>query len=110
MGRAIGVDLDKAFKLVHKSNMSKLCKNEDDAKQTVEWYKQKFVSGEQPYDSPSYRKSPNGKYWVVYNKSTSKILKSIKYKPVTEDLKKMCYDNNNKKQSESVFEDSQSWF
>ena len=25
MGRAIGVDLDKAFDIVHKSNMSKLC-------------------------------------------------------------------------------------
>ena len=31
MGRAIGIDLDKAFDIVHKSNMSKLCNTEEDA-------------------------------------------------------------------------------
>ena len=51
--------------------MSKLCKNEDEAKQTVEWYKQQYVLEKQPYDSPNYRKSPDGKYWVVYNESTN---------------------------------------
>ena len=47
---------------------------------TVEWYQNQYKEGKQPYDSPNYRKSPNGKYWVVYNESTSKILKSINYK------------------------------
>lgn len=111
MGRAIGVDLDKAFKLVHKSNMSKLCKNEEEAKKTVEWYKQQYELGKQSYDSPSYRKSPDGKYWVVYNESTSKILKSINYKVVTEDLVNLCNESDSPKTSkESVFEDKHEWF
>jgi predicted HAD superfamily Cof-like phosphohydrolase len=77
-GAAYGIDLDKAFDLVHKSNMTKLCANEDEANETVEWYKK----NELRYDSPAYRKSDDGKYWVVYNQSTNKILKSINYKPV----------------------------
>jgi predicted HAD superfamily Cof-like phosphohydrolase len=75
---AIGVDGDKAFKLVHDSNMSKLCKTEEEAIKTVEFYK-----NDGRYDSPAYRLSPDGKYYVVYNESTSKILKSIYYKPVS---------------------------
>lgn len=73
-----GVNADKAFDLVHKSNMSKVCVSEEEAKQTVEWYK----TNEDRYDSPSYRKADYGDYWVVYNESTGKILKSINYKPV----------------------------
>ena len=41
------------------------------------------------YDTPAYRLSDDGANWVVYNESTGKILKSIKYKPVTESLKKL---------------------
>ncbi len=81
MGRAIGVDLDKAFNIVHKSNMSKLCISEEEAQQTVVWYKQQYKDGKLPYDSPNYRKSQNDTHWVVYNESTSKILKSINYTP-----------------------------
>ena len=33
-------DLDKAFDIVHKSNMSKLCVSEKEAQETVNWYKQ----------------------------------------------------------------------
>lgn len=111
MGRAIGIDLDKAFSLVHKSNMSKLCKHEDEAKQTVGWYKQQYELGKQPYDSPNYRKSPDGKYWVVYNESTNKILKSINYRVVTDDLVKLCNQNKSStNEKESVFEDKHEWF
>lgn len=81
MGVSIGCDMDEAFRLVHESNMSKLCTDEEEAKATVQWY----LDNDTPYDSPAYRKSQNGKYWVVYNQSTGKILKSINYKPV--DLK-----------------------
>ncbi|AYV78335.1 MAG: phosphoribosyl-ATP pyrophosphohydrolase [Edafosvirus sp.] len=80
-GASFGIDLDKAFDIVHRSNMSKLCQTEDEAKETVEWYKK----NESRYDSPTYRKSDNGKYWVVYNASTSKILKSINYVPANFD-------------------------
>ena len=76
-GVSFGVNLDKSFDIVHKSNMSKLCKTEKEAEETVEWYKDKFSKKELPYDSPSIRKSNDDKYWVVYNKSTGKILKSI---------------------------------
>ena len=75
---AIGIDGDKAFKLVHESNMSKLCKTEEEAIKTVEFYK---LDGR--YDSPAYRLSPDRKYYIVHNESTSKILKSIYYKPVS---------------------------
>lgn len=77
---SIGVDGDKAFDLVHKSNMSKLCISEEEAKKTVESYK-----NDTRYDSPEYRLSDDGMYYVVFNKSTSKILKSINYKPVNFD-------------------------
>lgn len=36
-GSSLGLDLDKAFGLVHESNMSKLCKDEAEAKETVAW-------------------------------------------------------------------------
>ena len=77
---AIGIDADKAFELVHKSNMSKLCTTEEEAKDTVESYKL-----DSRYDSPHYRLSDDNKHYVVFNKSTSKILKSIKYNPVSFD-------------------------
>ncbi len=78
---ALGVDADKAFDLVHKSNMSKLCKTENEAKETVKSYQ-----SDDRYDSPTYRLSDDGTHYVVYNQSTSKILKSINYNPV-------CFDS-----------------
>ena len=77
-GSSFGIDLDKAFSLIHDSNMTKLCKTEEEAIQTVEWYEK----NEARYDSPTYRLSNDKKYYVVYNKSTGKILKSINYNPV----------------------------
>tara|TARA_A100001015_G_scaffold64441_1_gene71121 strand:- start:5167 stop:5673 length:507 start_codon:yes stop_codon:yes gene_type:complete len=80
-GCSFGIDLDKTFDIVHRSNMSKLCTSEEIAQQTVGWYKQQRDLGNSPYDSPAYRKADDGEYWVVYNESTGKILKSIKYTP-----------------------------
>jgi predicted HAD superfamily Cof-like phosphohydrolase len=74
-GVSFGIDLDKAFDLVHKSNMSKVCETEEIAKETVEWYKK-----DGRYDSPAYKKS--GDKFMVYNESTGKTLKSIHYKAV----------------------------
>tara|TARA_Y100000389_G_scaffold194481_1_gene224543 strand:- start:445 stop:903 length:459 start_codon:yes stop_codon:yes gene_type:complete len=76
-GASFGIDLDKAFNIVHDSNMSKLCKTEDEAKETVDWYKK----NDDRYDSPSYRKGVTGDYWVVFNQSSGKILKSVNYTP-----------------------------
>jgi predicted HAD superfamily Cof-like phosphohydrolase len=82
-GGAFGVNLDQAFDLIHKSNMTKLCKTEEEAKETVEWYKQNYTpGGKYPYDTPEYRLSPDGKYFVPFNASTGKILKSVNYSPV----------------------------
>ena len=71
-------DSDKIFTIVHDSNMSKLCKNEEEAKQTVMKYEQEYKDGKSPYDSPYYYPLDNGLY-VVKNKSTGKALKSINY-------------------------------
>lgn len=79
MGSSLGLDVDRAFDIVHRSNMSKVCKTEEEAQRTVEYYERnKEALG---YDSPAYRPSPNGKYFVVYNQSTMKVLKSINYIP-----------------------------
>jgi predicted HAD superfamily Cof-like phosphohydrolase len=74
-GKSFGIDLDNAFDIVHRSNMSKFCKTEEEAKKTVEWYK----INDSRYDSPEYRQK--GDLWIVYNKSTGKILKSVEYTP-----------------------------
>ena len=85
MGSAIGVNLDETFDMVHKSNMSKVCSTEEEAKRTVEWYTENAESFNQknpaqaPVD-PQY-KIVNGKY-VVYNALTGKVLKNVNYNAV----------------------------
>ena len=79
---AIGIDADRAFDIVHKSNMSKLCKTEEEAQHSVELY---LSETPQRYDSPAYRKADDNVHWVVYNKNTEKILKSHKYTPANFD-------------------------
>ena len=82
LGVQLGIDLDYSFDLVHRSNMSKICDSEQNAVDTVKWY----IENESRYDSPAYRHSKFG--YVVYNKSTGKILKNINYQKV--DLSVMC--------------------
>lgn len=78
MFSSLGVDADKAFDIVYKSNMSKVCSTEQDAKETVKRYLE-----EKPrrYNDPDYKLAPDGKKFLVYNKSTNKILKNYKYNP-----------------------------
>jgi predicted HAD superfamily Cof-like phosphohydrolase len=79
MGCSLGLNLDRAFDVVHHSNMSKSCRTEQEAMDTVAYYeKHKRSLG---YDSPTYRKSPDGNYYIVYNQSTMKVLKNINYVP-----------------------------
>jgi predicted HAD superfamily Cof-like phosphohydrolase len=80
MGIILKFDVDEAFNLVHESNMSKLCKTEEEAQQTVDVYTKDYKNGKSPYDSPYYYKKE--KYYVVKNQSTGKVLKSINYTPV----------------------------
>lgn len=77
-GSRVGVDMDAAFSVVHNSNMSKLCRSREEAESTVQCYSNQKDS---PYDSPAYKISNNGEYYIVYNKSTGKILKSMYYTP-----------------------------
>jgi predicted HAD superfamily Cof-like phosphohydrolase len=77
-GCSMGINLDKTFNLVHESNMTKFCKTEQEAQETVEWYK----LNEKRYKEPSYRKSEDGEHWIVFNAENGKILKSCEYKPV----------------------------
>ena len=80
-GASFGINLNKMFDIVHESNMSKLCKTEEEAKETVQNYERLRNEGKSPYDSPDYRRADDGVNWVVFNKSTGKILKSINYTP-----------------------------
>jgi predicted HAD superfamily Cof-like phosphohydrolase len=78
-GIQIGCDLDKSFTIVHDSNMTKICDNEDLAIETVQNYK----DNDSRYDSPIYKKNEFG--YIILNESTGKILKSIKYTPANFD-------------------------
>jgi len=75
-GGAIGVDLDNAFDIVHKSNMSKSCVSEEEADLTIQHY---IDNPDLGYDTPDKRIV--GNRWVVFNKSSGKILKNINYTP-----------------------------
>ncbi len=98
LGFSLRININKIFDIVHNSNMSKLCKTEEEAIKTVESYNNKYIiykeycekfgidsqeakSVYSPYDSPYYYKSDN--YYLVKNKSTGKALKSINYTPVS---------------------------
>ena len=76
------IDANADFTIVHISNMSKLCNTEDDARNTVTDYEDKFKNGTSPYDSPYYYELPELGKWIVKNKSTGKALKNIKYQKV----------------------------
>ncbi|MEM3062515.1 MAG: nucleoside triphosphate pyrophosphohydrolase family protein, partial [Nitrososphaerota archaeon] len=64
MGVALGIDLDRAFKIVHESNMSKLCCSEQEAMETIDYYKN--ISEFSNVDI-RYRPSIDGKHFVIYN-------------------------------------------
>lgn len=79
-GSSFGINLDKAFDIVQESNMSKSCNDEDTAIKTVSNYKRLYSEGKSPYDTPTYRYDDESKLYIIYNKSTGKILKNIDYK------------------------------
>ena len=69
----LGDKFKALFDEVQRSNMSKACKTEDEAKQTVAHYLAK--DGTECY----YEKKDDK--WLVYRKSDNKTIKSINYSP-----------------------------
>jgi predicted HAD superfamily Cof-like phosphohydrolase len=75
----LGEKFKALFDEVQRSNMSKACKTEEEAKLTVEHYLKK--DGTECY----YEKKDDK--WLVYRKSDNKTIKSINYSPA--DLEKI---------------------
>ena len=69
----LGDKFKALFEEVQRSNMSKACDTEDDAKATVEHYRKKD-------GTECYYQEAEGK-WLVYRKSDNKTIKSINYSP-----------------------------
>jgi predicted HAD superfamily Cof-like phosphohydrolase len=69
----LGEKFKSLFEEVQRSNMSKACNSEDEARATVEHYKQKD-------GTDCYYKQVEGK-WLIYRTSDHKTLKSIHYSP-----------------------------
>jgi hypothetical protein len=70
--------IEPGYAEVQASNLSKICKTEEEANQTV------FIRSEQQGEPCHFEKV--GEYWIVYRTRDSKVMKSINYfKP---DLKK----------------------
>jgi predicted HAD superfamily Cof-like phosphohydrolase len=83
----MNVDLDEAFRLVHESNMTKACLDEDQALLSLEQYKKDMTV----YKDPAVKRSDNGKYWIIFDRATGKTLKSKFYRAV--DLKPLVFGN-----------------
>ena len=73
----LGEKFRELFDEVQRSNMSKACDTEEEAQQTVEYYKQEK-------DTEGYYQERDGKY-LVFRKGDNKTLKSVNYSPA--DLK-----------------------
>ena len=69
----LGEKFKPLFEEVQRSNMSKACKSEKEARETVEHYRKK--DGTECY----YLKE--GDRWLVYRESDNKTIKSIEYSP-----------------------------
>ncbi len=79
----LGNKFKELFEEVQRSNMSKACKSEEEALQTVEYYKKK--------DGTECFYRMEGEKWLVYRKSDNKTIKSIHYSPA--DLKRIIDRN-----------------
>ena len=73
----LGNKFKELFEEVQRSNMSKACSTEDEAKATAQHYQNER-------DTEAYYEKRDGK-WLVFRKGDNKTLKSINYSPA--DLK-----------------------
>lgn len=81
LGYSFGFDVNEGFNIVHDSNMSKACKTEDEAKESIESIKKDGI-----YKNPTYKLSKDGNFYILLS-DNGKILKSKYYKPA--DLSKL---------------------
>ncbi|MDE0471280.1 MAG: nucleoside triphosphate pyrophosphohydrolase family protein [Ekhidna sp.] len=75
----LGERFKELFEEVQRSNMSKACHSEEEAKKTVAYYKSEK-------NTDAYYEERKGK-WLIYRAKDNKTLKSINYSPA--DLKKI---------------------
>jgi len=78
----LGEKFAELFEEVQRSNMSKACATEEEAKATVEFYKQKD-------GTICHYEEADGK-WLVYRSSDFKTIKSVNYSPA--DLDKIVHN------------------
>ena len=93
----LGDKFKALFEEVQRSNMSKACRTEEEARQTVEHYKKKD-------GTDCYYKEAAGK-WLVYRSADNKTIKSINYSPA--DLESIVFAKNSthKTQAETQHQD-----
>jgi len=72
LGYSLNFNMDKMFREVHRSNMTKVCNNIKDAKESIEFYEL-----DNRYKQPTIR--IKGSYFVVFDSDTTKILKNHKW-------------------------------
>ena len=82
MAYRLGYNADEVYDMIHKSNMSKFCTSEEEARATVDKYKSEYEAGNSHYATPAYRQSKDKTRWIVYNQDTGKILKNMNYQAV----------------------------
>jgi predicted HAD superfamily Cof-like phosphohydrolase len=71
---SFGLDLDKIFDEVHRSNMTKVCSTEEEAKESVEQLKLTNKC-----KTAQYKKSKCNKYFLIYDEETGKVLKGLHF-------------------------------
>ncbi len=70
----LGEKFNELFEEVQRSNMSKACTTEEEAKKTLQFYLEKD-------GTECYYREKEGK-WLVYRKADNKTIKSVGYSPV----------------------------
>lgn len=70
----LGIDIDTIFREVHRSNMTKVCKTEEDAQKSVE-----KLAETGKCTTAAYKLSKCGNYYMIYNEKTGKALKGIHF-------------------------------
>lgn len=76
-----GLDPEAVIDEIYKSNMSKICKNKEEAEQTVAEYRERGIAAYYSLvNAPDVPRRAGNNFWVVKRESDDKILKSINWK------------------------------